>query len=152
MGSFCGNMQTFQPFGTFATERHSINQYVVQQVAKSLCKNILSITQPWTRDYVVWHEPYMEHRLRLSSIAPICLFVPPRICVLYVYNYVYLDENIFCVNFVFLRVISRKKRTHNVGIPAGLSPKMPDDVIVTRLCKKAFAYGTRRNVLNFLIG
>ena len=43
---FAAICKRFQPFGTFATERHSINQYVVQQVAKSLCKNILSITQP----------------------------------------------------------------------------------------------------------
>ena len=36
----------FAAIGTLATERHSINQHVVQQVAKSLCKNVLSITQP----------------------------------------------------------------------------------------------------------
>ena len=69
---FAAICKCFQPFGTFATERHSINQYVVQQVVKSLCKNILSITQPWMRYYVVWHEPYMEHRLKQSSMAPIC--------------------------------------------------------------------------------
>ena len=40
---FAAICKRFQPFGTFAT---AINQYVVQQVAKSLCKNVLSITQP----------------------------------------------------------------------------------------------------------
>ena len=58
-----------------------------------------------------------------------------------------LMKKIFCANFVLLGVISGQKMTHNVGIPAGVSPKMPDDVIVTRLRKKAFAYGTRRYVL-----
>jgi hypothetical protein len=43
---FAAICKRFKPFGTFATDRHSINQYVVQQVAKSLCKNVLSITQP----------------------------------------------------------------------------------------------------------
>jgi hypothetical protein len=43
---FAAICKRFQPFGTLATERHSINQYVVQQVVKSLCKNVMSITQP----------------------------------------------------------------------------------------------------------
>jgi hypothetical protein len=59
-------------------------------------------------------------------------------------------KKIFCVNFVLLGVISAQKMTHNVGIPAGVSPKMPDDAIVARLRKEAFAYGTRRYVLGIL--
>ena len=43
---FAAICKRFQPLGTLATDRHSINQYVVQQVVKSLCKNVLSITQP----------------------------------------------------------------------------------------------------------
>ena len=50
-----------------------------------------------------------------------------------------LMKKIFCANFVLLGVISGQKMTNNVG--------MPDDVIVARLRKEAFAYGTRRYVL-----
>jgi hypothetical protein len=67
--------------------------------------------------------------------------------VLYVYNYVYLDgKNIVC-EFCVARSNIRTENDPNVGIPVGVSPKMPDDVIVARLCKKAFAYGIRIYVL-----
>jgi hypothetical protein len=58
-------------------------------------------------------------------------------------------KKIFCANFVLLGVISGQKMTHNVGIPAGVSPKMPDDVIVARLRKRRLRMGPTDMCLEF---